>query len=110
MSNATALSVASVARPVAEGSAFARERASNGCTRMSAKTPNDLRQTVTGAWNNLKTPERRVAYDMARNARETEHRTRRAGPIQWLVPVPCHHNETGYSRGRIPTSCASRPR
>jgi hypothetical protein len=41
MSNATALRVASVARPVAEGSAFARERASNGCTRMSAKTPND---------------------------------------------------------------------
>jgi hypothetical protein len=54
---------------------------------------------VTGAWNNLKTPERRAAYYMARNARETEHRTRRAARSNGSSAVPRHHNETGYSRG-----------
>lgn len=65
---------------------------------------------VTGAWNNLMTPERHAAYDMAKKARETEHRTRRAGRSNGSSAVPRHHNETGYSRGRIPASCASRPR
>jgi hypothetical protein len=54
---------------------------------------------VTGAWNNLKTPERRAAYYMARNARETEHRTCRAGRSNGSSAVPRHHNKTGYSRG-----------
>lgn len=49
------------------------------------------------AWNNLKTPERRAIYAMARNARETEHRTRRAGRSNGSSAVPCHLNETGYS-------------
>lgn len=44
---------------------------------------------LTGAWNNLKTPERRAAYDMARNVRETD--IRGAGRSKGLCAVPYYH-------------------
>jgi hypothetical protein len=53
---------------------------------------------VTGAWNNIKTPERRAAYDMARNAREAERQARRAGWSGGLSTIPGYRDGTRYQR------------
>ncbi|MBI1867901.1 MAG: DnaJ domain-containing protein [Methylocystis sp.] len=53
---------------------------------------------VTGAWDNLKTPERRAVYDMARNARQTERQARRAGQSGGSSIVPYDRDETRYPR------------
>jgi len=52
---------------------------------------------VTGAWDNLKTPERRAAYNKARSAAKAERRARRADRFGGLSSVQRNREDKRYA-------------